>query len=411
MSQKNLLNFIETKVFSPKGVRILLLFITTFLIVSAFMFGWNRVFTLGSTIDHEVFGTLGDFIGGILNPILAILAVIVTYIIFTRQSLQTQTIHNEQKALSEIQRFNSLFFELLNLHFKQKEVLRQTPLICSNSTNKEKGDFFLRAFDELHSNMPHNSSYGRMVKMSQRRYLQLYLSNTSSLAAYFRILYRIFDLIDKSQIPDKEKVRYAKIMRAQLSEQELSLLRYNAMSPYGAKFIVYINRYRLLKHLPVLSLLEFKPIKNLLGEGDALYQYSLNMFFYDLSRKIYNISIGREPRQDKSIKLYDERSRYKFELIMSKPYYTRIYMIIDDDHHNTDPYLKCFRTFSDSDFEKLFTNLLKEIYISSNFSNFNNIEDIKFKSQSFIRGSRTYIYSKIYNRNKHSLRVSDPSRD
>ena len=60
-----------------------------------------------------------------------------------------------------------------------------------------------------------------------------YTDNRSKIAAYYRTLYRIFELIDESDlINDEQKKEYAKIIRAQLTESELFFLRYNPTHHY-----------------------------------------------------------------------------------------------------------------------------------------------------------------------------------
>lgn len=54
------------------------------------------------------------------------------------------------------------------------------------------------------------------------------------------------------------KVFYGKLIRSQLSEDELLLLRYNCWCKYGEAMRQHINRFNLLKHLPALSLFEFQ---------------------------------------------------------------------------------------------------------------------------------------------------------
>ena len=71
---------------------------------------------------------------------------------------------------------------------------------------------------------------------------------------HFRIIYRIFQLIDEAEISDMQRRDVAKIMRCQLSEEELFLLRYNCKSPYGVKMRLYLNRYNLQKHLSLFLL-------------------------------------------------------------------------------------------------------------------------------------------------------------
>lgn len=271
----------------------------------AWSFFWNREicwFDENYVLDNALWGNFGDFIGGFIGSILAFIGVIITCLIFIEQSKQTINLNKEhakiarksqssQKKQSEIQRFNSLFFELIELHRKQVEGLMDTSVEGFTGKIVDKTNFFDRCMIELQNNFKSNNSYARANLIAKRKYLQLYLSNAAALAPYFRVLYRLFELIDKSEISEKEKVRYAKIARAQLSEGALFMLRYNSTTPYGIKFIEYINKFRLLKHLPILSLLEFKYVQQIVSEGDSMYQYSLNMLFFTAWKRIYNLLV------------------------------------------------------------------------------------------------------------------------
>lgn len=250
-----------------------------FFFLSACLFFWNRewyMFDDNYVLDNTLWGTFGDFIGGVIGSILAFVGVIVTCLIFREQRQQTIDLNEEQINQSETQRFNSLFFELIDLHKTQVDYLMKMPLVGIGTVNTNKTNFFDRYMEELHHNSKGIHSYARAFIVAKRKYLQLYLSNSTVLAPYFRVLYRLFELIDKAKNEEREKVRYAKIARAQLSESELLILRYNSANLYGDNFIEYINKYRLLKHLPLLSLLEFKKIREVISEGDSLYQYSIN---------------------------------------------------------------------------------------------------------------------------------------
>ena len=69
------------------------------------------------------------------------------------------------------------------------------------------------------------------------------------LGHYFRYLYNIFKFIDNSGI--KDKLKYSNIVRAQISDHELSILFYNCISQYGKeKFKPLVEDFHLLDNLP-----------------------------------------------------------------------------------------------------------------------------------------------------------------
>jgi hypothetical protein len=77
----------------------------------------------------------------------------------------------------------------------------------------------------------------------------------SMLGPYFRVLYHTFKMVDSADLPNKDKVIYANLIRAQLSGPEISLLYYNALSDQGRQnFKPLIEKYGVLKHLDRLTL-------------------------------------------------------------------------------------------------------------------------------------------------------------
>lgn len=68
------------------------------------------------------------------------------------------------------------------------------------------------------------------------------------LGLYFRQLYNIVKFIDESSL--KEKQRYTRLVRSQLSKGEISMLCYNCITKYGnAKFKALVEKYGLLKDM------------------------------------------------------------------------------------------------------------------------------------------------------------------
>ncbi|MEZ9187629.1 putative phage abortive infection protein, partial [Vibrio splendidus] len=78
-------------------------------------------------------------------------------------------------------------------------------------------------------------------------YSSFWDDNGHELAHYFRFLYNIFKFIDESNIENKKF--YSRLVRAQLSDQELILIYYNSFGPYGKKFQHYIETFQLMDNL------------------------------------------------------------------------------------------------------------------------------------------------------------------
>lgn len=98
-------------------------------------------------------------------------------------------------------------------------------------------------------------SHSRKVALGM--FQSFYASHEDFAPIYFRTIYRSFDVINKSEVKDEVKVKYAKLIRCQFTETELVMLRYNAMWPVGKNMRVLINEFNLLKHICPLDMLEY----------------------------------------------------------------------------------------------------------------------------------------------------------
>lgn len=288
-------------------------------IVLIIAFVWNQNFKFFEgehVVNHLVVGAFGEFVGGVIGTYFAIVGTVLMYFTLKSQRALTENSDEVQKKIAQeanesqerlanmaaqtqnkiasmatateeklaemasnearLQRFNSLFFELLSLFHSQRDELNNSLPVENSGLG---ANYFNVKMRELYDSFKPNpqSDYYDSVKVASNRYLNFYLCHASDLAPIFRTLYRLMDLIEQSKIDDDEKKQFAKIVRAQLGEGELFFLRYNAMTPYGKKFVNYINKYNLLKHLPILSLMEFKKFKEKMEKYKKDSSHAINM--------------------------------------------------------------------------------------------------------------------------------------
>ena len=69
------------------------------------------------------------------------------------------------------------------------------------------------------------------------------------LGHYFRFLYNTLRFLSEAGLDPERKLLYSRIIRAQLSDQELCLIYYNAFTPYGERFIKYMVEFKLMDNL------------------------------------------------------------------------------------------------------------------------------------------------------------------
>jgi len=425
MQQVNNIDEPEDVIEIPKRVLLIAGIVCAVLIVVfCFIFGWERDWNTGYAIDHEVWGTLGDFIGGFFGSIFAILSVYLMYLTFQSQRILTKNSDRIQQEIAykaqtsqvelnklnivqaETQRFNDLFFELLHRYQALSEELTHA---FSKKTGPVVVNYFDSAMEDMMFQFRPLESYARSITRAQRLYTEFYLANATHLAPLFRTLYRIMELIESSDISTKEKLQYAKIIRAQLRESELFFLRYNCMTSYGDNFIEYINMYRLTKHLPIMSLLEFKYIKDKFGD-DELISLTLNMVFRNVWRKIYGVTVGRIERSD-NISIEPSSGQYKLSLDMSSSSKTMLRLSIDNSTRNKAPLLSSLSKLNHDELQLLMKNFLLEVYRYSNFSRYNCTEENQLRFDTVINtvGSKTVILATV--KSNIDLRLSHPKWD
>lgn len=189
--------------------------------------------------DGEYLGNLGDFTAGTVGSLIALLSVFLLY-----RTLRLQSIANrDNRTLLEVQRFNDLYFNLIGLLDKAAPNPNDTASYCRQ---------ILQAAN-------YEQNFNSRMAAAIDRYRSIY-SRQTGLASYFRILYRILDLIATSEISDNERVKYSKILRARFSEDELFLMRYNSLTSKGHKLGRYLWDYHILKHLPATDTAEMAPV-------------------------------------------------------------------------------------------------------------------------------------------------------
>jgi len=245
--------------------------------------------TVFFSVKHvDIMAMWGDFFGGTLNPLftfLTFLGLIYTIILqrnelaLSRRELEltrrevakSSTALDAQNESMKQQRFESTLFNMigvLNQIIDQMDLEESTGSSKSPRIRTNKGrDCFViftnnirkyyngmrdgkyviwSGFDERIINDTHDE------KRISDAYMFFYSKHTSELAHYFRVLYNIFKFIHES---DYSNPIYAKILRAQLSDQELVILYYNCLSEYDVKFKELAIEFQLFDNLNIEKLI------------------------------------------------------------------------------------------------------------------------------------------------------------
>jgi hypothetical protein len=262
--------------------------------ISKFGFGF------ASSISN--WGAVGDFFGGVLNPTFALLSLIlIAYTLMQNKKALEQSeeaikqgtqaieqneealrVSNEELALTRnelansataleeqakllaVQSFETTFFNMLDLHSRlldkfnynyndsHDEISKRLdiPYFQTISGNKLSGsqslERLLSAIKDSHERVGDRSSIVNIFNT-------FYLYENRVFGSYFRNLYQILKLIKISISDFPEQKKYSNILRAQLSNPELTLLLLNCLCSDvdSGQFRKLVIHFELLEHLDI----------------------------------------------------------------------------------------------------------------------------------------------------------------
>lgn len=209
----------------------------------------------GFTIANA--GVFGDSFG-ILTSLFSAMAFggVAFTLALQRDALQIQKKElEEQKADLAINRkeiykqgFESTFFQMIKLH---NQILSD----ISSSRNSvggtvvEDGRVVMK---NLENRLNRRFSSYQISGTSSREdivkcFQHFYQDTGHQLGHYFRFLYNILRFLSDSNIENKQL--YSRLLRAQLSNQELFIIYYNALTPYGKNFVPYMQQFKIMDNL------------------------------------------------------------------------------------------------------------------------------------------------------------------
>jgi uncharacterized protein YjbI with pentapeptide repeats len=261
------------------------IFVTILFIISI----WGG--TLYFFYDDPERGTFGDMFGA-ANALFSGLAFtgLILAIVFQKEELtlqrkELQLTRNELEGQKEelriqnetmtLQQFENTFFQMLRLHH---EIINGTTISTKKEfTGRDGFNEFLRRLNSYWK-ICHEQSSGhryanlRGLELLNKIYLEFCNARNHPLGHYFRNLYNLIKFIDKSKIQDK--TFYTNLVRAQLSNSELTLLFYNCFSDIGnKKFKPLVLKYNILKSLDGSAL--FQPREHCLLIREAMSEHTL----------------------------------------------------------------------------------------------------------------------------------------
>lgn len=369
-------------------------------IVACFvLFLWKQAgwFDWGASVNNELLGTLGDFVGGILGTLIAIYSIAMLVKTFNAQidSNANMKVTNEnvietnnaQIKLDTQQLFDNKFQVFFNQY---KDTV--SAYVAEGGLN---GRPALEAIVASFIATPFDNKlvYKKRVRASVREFEVFYAENREQLAVHFRELYQLMRLVAESEIDEEDRVLYAKCIRGQLSDGELVVLRYNCLTDNGFAMRRFVNHFNLLKHLPIMNLFEFRTWADMLP--NKYMRSALDSAFISL-RKI--MKEGNYMEEAVALPEFELSSRYVIKMYYNEGHTCLIFRLEEDKQHKgaagvKRPYAeKALDIIGTENIPELFYSFLHESFITGNFDLFDNPADCVHSPIAVVDDANNFIF-------------------
>ncbi len=198
---------------------------------------------------------------------------------------------------------------------------------------------------------------------------------------HMRLLYQLLSLLSESGLDEKSERIYAKSLRGQLSDMELVLVRYNCWRKVGKNMRLLVAKYNIMKHLPLLNLLEYRKYTNscgrsipnkcigLLGDELVLWRREISHLFktaYDTNEQQEEV-MSYESLFDVKFSVSKDCHKYKIVLAQKK----------NNKAGVKDEVAKLLFDISDKDTKGLLLEFHREVFDLANFNEWNSMDGLR----------------------------------
>jgi len=254
--------------------------------------------------DPAAWGQFGDYMGGLLNPLISLFTLIVAVSVWLLQKtelLETRRAVEEQGTTAEQQRQEQRFFDLLTIYHRTVDNVTLRTISEIPAGRLVGYDFRVNTSTPMYESM-HRKGKEALTEIVNQLERALEFKNRSSRAdyldtkecrqeltselqrkwaecapssyadSYLRVVFRI--LSDSEPLLGQQHYKYVKLFRAQLDRDELELIALNLwLDVEGKKMVSLAEKYGLLKHLqpgPLRNWLEIELPSGVFGRRQAI---------------------------------------------------------------------------------------------------------------------------------------------
>jgi len=335
-------------------------------------------------VDNGLLGTYGDFLGGILGTFVTVYGTLMLIRTFqnqiktnelaqsTNEMLLGATANNN--LLVKMQSFTSQFEVFKNLY---NEAINDYKIEGRAEKGREGLEELFKEF--LERDFQNKATYGKRINSAVKEYEDFYSLHREQMSVHLRMLYQLMHFISYTQdIDERAKIEYAKAIRGNLSEAELVFIRYNCRCPYGRKMQTFVNEFNLLKHLPLMSLFEFRKWSEILDDDQQ--RTAINATFISLRKQLCDMILGTFPIAENNLEC---GKKWNFVIMYRKSDNT---LFIKLQNHKkisrrgtiTPNIERAFDKLGIKNLEGLFADYFRELFFYSNFCIYNNKDKVRF---------------------------------
>lgn len=356
-----------------------------FLLLCAVVFLWKcPLFYWSRAIDAGRWGQFGDFIGGSLGTFLTFLSIVLLYKTFEAQReanrlarLSNDQIAEENKQQVEWEKsrqFEEKFHTLLALYREAAHAYKDR-----NGNPCTIDEFVTETLTVCKFN--NRDKYLKSTNAACRTFFANVRDSLPTINTHMRLLYQLFSLLSESGLDEKSERIYAKSLRGQLSDMELVLIRYNCWRKVGENMRPLVAKYNIMKHLPLLNLLEYRKYTKkgggsvpndcigLLSDELVLWRREICHLFktaYDTNERQEQV-MSYGSLFDVKFSVSNDCREYEIILVQKK----------DNKAGIKDEVAKLLFDISDEDIKGVLSEFHREVFDLANFNEWNSMEVLK----------------------------------
>lgn len=219
-------------------------------------------------IYNQIISNTGEFVGGTIGVIFTLTATLFLFITFKEQRLQFEITQKTEFC----SRFETTYFNILSMLKQVQETVNKN-IISSNSEYNSITDYYNSfkkkykgatstslANSEEYINDNEQNNPATIQRASQTigdLYKEFVTEENANIGYFYRYIYNVIKFVyeEKRINSIKEKQNYLNLLQAQLSDEELALVFYDAISEFGEnkqgdlKFHEMVDKLQFLENI------------------------------------------------------------------------------------------------------------------------------------------------------------------